>query len=329
MEIRAFTKIEDLADCPRTKSVVNYAGGNPFSDQPDLHLLAIIDCEALACCSLWWNRCPKLENERIGCIGHFFATDESSGMQLLAKACEQLKRQGATLAVGPMNGNTWRKYRFVTDAGSMEPFALEPENPSWWPELWTRFGFSKLAGYHSRVIENLDYADSRIARACERLAQAGVSIRELNIGDYENELSRIYSVSESSFASNFLYTPLPQKAFIDMYRPLRDFVDPRFTLLAEQDRQTIGFVFSFRDDFQSRDTDAGDTLIIKTLATLPGRKWAGLGTVLVDRIREAAANSGIKRVIHALMYDHNNSANIGKNSRIIRRYTLYSRRLDP
>jgi hypothetical protein len=73
------------------------------------------------------------------------------------------------------------------------------------------------------------------------------------------------------------------------------------------------------------------TVIVKTVAILPGREWAGLGMLLLDHCQKAARASGFSRAIHALMYDGNASRNVSGAyaGRPIRRYTLYARRLAP
>lgn len=71
-----------------------------------------------------------------------------------------------------------------------------------------------------------------------------------------------------------------------------------------------------------------DTVIIKTVAVLPGRAYAGLGNVLVARVQAIAYALGYRRAIHALMHDSNNSRNLSdRYARSIRRYTLYARKL--
>jgi len=328
MDIRRIGRKDDLAGFERVPSMLAVVGEAPFSDRPDLHLIGEDSGVVASCASVWWKDVPKMEGETLGCIGHFFASDTASGEMILSAALAELANHGVTRVVGPMNGNTWRKYRFVT-GGSDEPsFALEPVNPDWWPRLWTRKGFEPLAGYHSSVITDLSRVDIRAERALKRLEQNGIEIREIEMAHFESELMKIYFVSERSFTRNFLYTPLPQDDFLQAYLPLAGFVDPRFALLAEVEGRPVGFVFGLPDVVQLKRENQCDTLIIKTLAVLPGREYAGLGTVLVERMREAALNAGYRRVIHALMYDSNESANIGKDAELLRRYTLYSYRLD-
>ena len=78
---------------------------------------------------IWWRDSAQVNGTRTGTIGHYAATNESYGRSLLEHACRELAQQGCELAVGPMDGNTWRSYRFVTERGTARPFFLEPDNP--------------------------------------------------------------------------------------------------------------------------------------------------------------------------------------------------------
>ena len=41
------------------------------------------------------------------------------------------------MAVGPMDGSTWRRYRFITERGAEPAFFLETYNPDVWPLNFT------------------------------------------------------------------------------------------------------------------------------------------------------------------------------------------------
>src|ERR1700722_2883617 len=64
--------------------------------------------QCAASCSLWWQQTPIYPGQRLGLIGHYFAQVPEAGPVLLRLACRELAAQGCTLAVGPMDGNTWR-----------------------------------------------------------------------------------------------------------------------------------------------------------------------------------------------------------------------------
>jgi L-amino acid N-acyltransferase YncA len=277
---------------------------------------------------LWWSQTPTLTGEKIGTVGGFQATSGAAAAAVLGRAADRLRAATCTLAIGPMDGNTWRRYRFVTDAGTEPSFLLEPTNPPEWPAWWRAAGFAPLAEYYSTATADLATRDARLGGVATRMAAAGVTIRPMDVTHFEEELGRIYDVSVVSFQENYLYTPLPREEFVGQYRAVQSKVRPELVLLAEQAGRTVGYVFAIPDLAQAQRGEPVTTVIVKTLAVVPGRTNAGLGALLLDTVHQAAQRLGFKRAIHALMHETNKSRNLSAHyAQMIRRYTLFARRL--
>jgi GNAT superfamily N-acetyltransferase len=228
-----------------------------------------------------------------------------------------------------MDGNTWRHYRFMTEAGSEPPFFLEPWNPRAYPDYFIKAGFTPMAHYTSARVTDLTVRDRRIPRAVERLQAAGVRWRPLEKERMEDELKAIYRLSVKGFVQNFLYTPISEQEFLALYTAIAPCVRPELTLMAEQQGELLGYLFGIPDLNQSRRAEM-DTFIVKTVAVLPGRRSAGLGSVLVAESHRIAHEQGYRYAIHALMHESNQSGNISAHyARTMRRYTLYQQRLAP
>lgn len=280
-------------------------------------------------CSLWWRVVPVQPGERLGVIGHFAAASAAEGGELLRAAVARLGTQGCTLAVGPMDGNTWRRYRAVTERGGEPAFVMEPDNPDWWAEAFTRAGFEPLAHYSSTLVEDLQRRDPRWDRARERLRAEGIRVRPIDLSRFADDLRGIHRISVESFSKNFLYADLPEDAFLAQYLPYREVIRPELVLIAEENGRPVGFLFGLPDLAERQRGEPVRTAIGKTLAVLPGRRYGGLGLVLTTVFHQRAAELGFQRVIHALQHEDNDrvrhmSAFFG---RIMRRYTLYAQRI--
>jgi GNAT superfamily N-acetyltransferase len=299
-------------------------------EHADAHVMALDDHEGpLAECSLWWSEGPSLAHGRIGVIGHYRAAKDSAAQMLLATACDRLRSAGCTCAVGPMDGNTWRSYRFVTEAGTEPTFFLEPQNPPEWPQHFVLAGFSPLANYLSALNADLFQPDPRLRKAETRLRALGVVLRSSRPGEAADCLRRIYGVACVAFRNNFLYTELPQDDFLRQYEKLLPVLRPELLMLAEQQTEVVGFVFAVPDVLRQVPGTPIDTFILKTVAILPRRELRGLGTLLVGRVQEIGRELGFRRCIGALMHERNTlvrniSATYGKP---IRRYTLFAKDL--
>jgi L-amino acid N-acyltransferase YncA len=295
---------------------------------PDRSLVAMQDGALVARCSLWWSDVPVLGDDRLGAIGHYAAVDRVAALAMLDAACGALATQGCNRAVGPMDGNTWQRYRLVVERGTEPPFFLEPTNPPEWPAHFADAGFAPLAWYLSALNDDLAQRDPRAAAVADRLAEIGVTVRALDPLQFDAELARIYQVAVRSFEKAFLYTPLSDAAFVAQYRAVQPLVRPELVLLAERDGQPVGFAFSVPDALEAARGAPSTTVIFKTLAILPDRAYSGLGSLLADRTHEAARALGYTRVIHALIHESNHSRAMSQRTgHTIRRYALFSRAL--
>ncbi len=296
--------------------------------QPDLSLLAVSDGPA-ARCSLWWTQVPTLPGEKLGLIGHYAARDAVAAGPLLAQAVRRLADVGCSRAVAPIDGNTWRRYRLLTDRGGEPAFFLEPDNPDDWPEHFTAAGFGPFAEYYSYRNDDLTQRDPRTAETAARLTARGITIRHLDPSRFLDELRAIYDISVASFPQNFLYTPIGEDDFLAMYRGLEPLLRPELVLFAEAAGVPAGYLFALPDLAQGQRGQPVDTMIAKTLAVRPEFGGLGLGGWLLEQGHLVGRTLGFRRCIHALMHADNRSRKISSHSaRAIRRYTLYSRPLD-
>ncbi|HEX7261119.1 MAG TPA: GNAT family N-acetyltransferase [Luteolibacter sp.] len=277
--------------------------------------------------TLWWRDTPVMDDRKIGTIGDFTADDEETAIILLEQAVDILKREGCEVAVGPMNGNTWRSHRFVIESSGRGQFLLEPRNPPDYPGWWQQSGFSILSRYSSSLMP-LDGAATISPALQERLERSRVRVRALDPQRYDDELLLIFSISLKSFANNFLYTPLDEADFMEAYRKIRDRVDPDLVRIAERDGTACGFVFGI-PDFEALTQGEKPALIVKTLAVDPSARCAGLGSLLVDELHRIGREKGYVEAIHALQHETNTSLKItGRHhGEIFRRYALFSKQL--
>jgi GNAT superfamily N-acetyltransferase len=279
-------------------------------------------------CSCWWRETPAYGGLKTGVIGQYAASEAAAGAAVLAQASRVLARAGCAVAIGPMDGSTWHRYRFIVDRGAEPPFFLEPDAPDDDPIQWVSDGFQPIATYSSAVTERLDVEPRAVPRALRRLAAAGISIRPFDAGRMEGELRQLFALASVSFCRNFLYTPIAYDQFRSQYAALLPALRPELVLMAERDGAVLGFVLAVPDMLQGSRSPAIDTVIVKTLAVHPSVAGAGIGGVLVAMAHRHARALGFRRAIHALMHDANPSNGLsGRFARPFRRYALFAKRL--
>lgn len=300
----------------------------PDAKSADLVIGYFDNDKCLGSAGLWWSDVPAFPGETLGCIGDF-RVDSAEVCSKLLDSCEQiLQAKGSTMIIGPMNGNTWRKHRWVIESNGRQPFALEPTNdhveqPLWWESA----GYTILSKYSSSAVA-LDGSQVTDERVRNRLQAHGVVLQTIAIDVFEEELREIYELSVQSFSQNFLYTPMQWEQFFSQYQNVRAGIDTRYVIIARCQGKAVGFVFGIPDFLALREGREA-ALIVKTLAVKAERAYAGLGNWLVDECHRRAYESGYREAIHALQFDDNTSRKITERfgGAVFRRYALMKKTL--
>jgi hypothetical protein len=207
-DLELFCSVEDSAEL---------SPGIVTRHAPDARLLAPGEGRTQARVSLWWQTVPQYDGERLGLLGHYAARDASAAAEVLSAACRTLAAQGCTLAVGPIDGSTWRRYRVLTDRGREPPFLLEPDNPDEWPGQFEAAGFEACARYYSSL--NEDNSRTRSRSETERLlTEDGYRWRSLAVHDIESEPDRLWRLSSAAFRDNLSTHPSAAANFTPFMR---------------------------------------------------------------------------------------------------------------
>jgi GNAT superfamily N-acetyltransferase len=297
--------------------------------EPVRHVVALDGRGRLAArCSCWWTATPALGTHRVGTLGHYAAASQSAAHEVLDAACGELKTAGCTVAIGPLDGSTWRRYRFIVDRGAEPPFFLEPDNDDAWPEHWRSAGFRTLTTYTSALATSLSVDETKIRTTARRLAERGIAIRTFDPDRADDELQRILALSLEAFQRNFLYTPISDAEFLEQNRRLLPLLMPELVLLAEERGQLVGFLLALPDVLEQKIAGSANTLILKTIAVAPRLTGAGLGGQLIAVALQRASELGFHRAIFALMHEDNTSQRIShRYAQTMRRYALFSKAL--
>ncbi|MEO5644264.1 MAG: hypothetical protein ABIQ40_04805 [Bacteroidia bacterium] len=288
--------------------------------------LLLADGKPKARAGLYVNPYLKFENKKSFCIGNFESiNDPEISEALINRISSQAKQAGAEFLIGPMNGSTWDNYRFSTQHDHPN-FFLEPYHHLYYNALFTLAGFKPIANYFSSLDTQLHFGLPNVIERGKQLHESGVTLRNINLDDFENELKRLFEFNELAFHTNFLYTTISWETFNRKYAETKKVIDPEFVIIAEdENKNIIGFFFCVNDLFNT----AEKSLIIKSIARHPDEKWSGLGHVIGDEIIKRASEKGYKSVIHAFVSAHGTSVKISKNylGEIYKNYTLYGKEI--
>ncbi len=275
----------------------------------------------LSSVALYKNAALNYNGYECGTLGNYESLNDSyASKKLLDHAVLQAKVEGVTFLIGPMNGSTWDNYLF-NDNGDKDPFIFEPHNPIYYKNHFQDVGFLPISEYVSNIDENMNYDNPFIREREKQLTDMGVTIRSINMDDYETELKKIFQFIMNTFKSTFLFTPIKWEEFKERYEKMVGFIDPGYVMLAEYKKEVVGFVLNVKDHISKN----FNTIIIKMLASNASLKFRGLGQILVKKTSEKALEDNYKSVIHALMDTKNAVVNLSEKNygHVFKKYKLY------
>lgn len=256
---------------------------------------------------------PSWESLPTATLGGFVCDSEAGGVALIELAKQRAGAHGCAALIGPMDGDTWRRYRLVAESDGSPPFLLEPTSGPHDLAAFRTAGLAPISEYVS------SRASLEVAIANGAAAPADVTITPWDGADVESLIARMFDMSLAAFARNRFYKPIGREAFVALYQPILPFIDPRFVLFAhDSGGRLVGFLFGYPDG-QRR------TVVLKTYASAR----PGAGRALADRFHRDARALGFEDVIHALMHVDNvsRSRSALHGGVIFRRYALMGARL--
>ncbi len=254
-------------------------------------------------------------------IGAYTCTDDLNASNLLfEKICNEAIEQQAKWIIGPMNGSTWESYRYA-EINEIPFFLMEPQQPAHYIDQWLSNGFESWMDYFScksSLKNKIDFGEEKLKSHFESL---DINLKILEGNELLKRLPELAKFNNTAFKENALFSPLPEDIFIKKYAMVLHYVKGHRVLIAEDQGQIVGFGFAYPH---------GDTLIIKTLARHPDKKYRGLGVWMTSVGFNWARDNGFDFLIHALMKADNDSIRISEvlQGDIFRHYYLYRKKLN-
>lgn len=244
--------------------------------------------------------------------------DSATARKLFDAATAWLRERGADRIVGPMDGDTWHRYRLNVGPFDQPPFPLEPWNPPYHQRLWEDSGWRPAESYSSKWIDDVGPILPVLDDASARSRTAGVTIRSLDPARLREELTVVHRLSSEIFADAPFYSPIALEDFFALYDGAGAMMDPDLVVFARgPDGREIGFVFAYADP-------ALPAVHYKTIGVLRGWRSAGVAAALARHVYANALRKGRPQGNHALMRDDNRSQALDAgHGRVFRRYILY------
>jgi hypothetical protein len=289
------------------------------------------------------------DGTRIGALGFFESEDDPAlSDDLLSHAREWLREvHGISRVWGPINFDIWHGYRCMTAGFDAEPFAGEPYNAAYYPELLER-----SRGVPCYCWNSFEAAGSEPALAAYRrgtvqrdkaLAE-GYRFVQFDADRLEDELRKLHALISRAFTRFPAFTPIAARDFCQLSRPLAAALLPGGAwFLHDPADVCCGFAVALLDRSSELRTARRRNALacaLRTAAAPASRRVQfhligvtpeaavrspGLGRALVTQVLGALVGGGYQRYLAPLILRGNVSRGLICRSpgAITRQYSLY------
>ncbi len=282
----------------------------------------------------------------IGLFGAYECIDDPAASRLLLDtAADWLKSRGMAAMRGPWSFAS-QEWGAVLEGFEPPPVILAPYNPPYYNDQFVAYGLEKvkdLLVYYIDIDEGYEFPERFLTITDAVQERYGVTIRAIDMGDFEVEVQRIIDVINSSLIHNWGYYEVTEAEADQVAADLKMLVRPDIVLIADDpDGNPIGFIIPLPDiNLLLRGLNgrllpfALPRLLFGVSKLRQYRLWA-LGVVpeyqgkavdalMYRRLYEVLYDKGLRIEINYVLEDNYNMINALKRLGVkpLRRYRVY------
>lgn len=245
----------------------------------------------------------KFHEENIGYFG-FYESENSPEVAaaLLGAARKWVFDRGAVLIRGPVNPSTNYECGMLVDAFDSSPMVMMTYNPSYYPALMEGVGLRKAKDLRAYTNSVAAVEMERIGRVADRkLARNGVTVRTINMKDFDGEVERIWNLYNSVLQRNWGFVPMTREEFLLMGKELKQIVKPELVLVGEAAGKPIGFALALPDVNFALKPAGGSLFPTGLLKILYYQRLVSNLRVVALGVVEEHRNSGVAAAFYATL----------------------------
>ena len=258
----------------------------------------------------------EYHEEQTGFFGFFDCVDDIEvASSLLKTAMIQLKRENMERMRGPMNFSSNHECGFLVEGFDSPPVVMMTYNPPYLPRLAEKFGLKKVMDLLAYKLTQDDPIPERVQKIVEKLRKrAGVTVRNLNMSDFENEVQKVRQIYNEAWEHNWGFVPMTEDEFNHLSKGLKQIVEPELIFIAEHEGRPVGFLMAVPDVNQAlihlkgklmpvglfkllwhtKVSNKIDGLRVITLGVVPEFRKRGLDSILYVDIYNRGIERGYK-----------------------------------
>ncbi len=218
---------------------------NPFFDHAEAQFwLARRDGRDVGRISAQLDRlAPSDGGASIGHFGLIAAEDDAEVFAILLRTAEDwLRERGCGRALGPMNLSVNEEVGLLIDGFDTPPMVMMGHDPRYAGRQVEAQGYVKAKDVHAYLCRSINELPEPVLRRARRALPKGVTLRCLNMRNYDAEVVTLTRILNDAWAGNWGFTPTTEAETRALGKALKSVIDPRLVWFAEIEGEPAGVI---------------------------------------------------------------------------------------
>jgi hypothetical protein len=128
------------------------------------------------------------------------------------------------------------------------PMVMMTYNHRYYPALMEQAGLTKAKDLLAYLSNANTISMKKIDRVAEKaLSTNGVTVRPINMKDFEGDVARVWDVYSAAWAHNWGFIPMTREEFFLMGKEMKMILKPDLVLIGEVGSRVVGFALALPD----------------------------------------------------------------------------------
>ncbi|MGE5357118.1 MAG: hypothetical protein ACM3PT_12870 [Deltaproteobacteria bacterium] len=191
------------------------------------------------------NNYNKFHGSNVGFWGFYDVIDDYDvSKSLFDTVVSWNKGHNFNSIIGPVNYTTNDTAGLLVEGFNSPPLMDLTYNKLYYKDHIEKYGFHKEMDLYAYMIYTKNVSEKAFKLSGlikERLKNKGITIRKINMKDFENEVMKIKDVYNKAWENNWGFVPATDEEFKVLAKNFKMIVNPDIVLIAEHNGKFIGF----------------------------------------------------------------------------------------
>ncbi len=241
----------------------------------------------------------EYHREQTGYFGVFECLDDPEAARILFQAAgEWLRSRGLKKMIGPLNPSTNGTCGFLLEGYDSPPRLMMPYTLPYYHDLMAACSLTKakdLLAYRIPVPKEMN---PRLEKIAAVLKKKGLSVRNIRMDDFHNELKLVREIYNSAWAKNWGFVPITEAEITAMAKELKPLVIPELVYFAEYQGKAVGFYLVLPDYNQAIKKMNGRLTPLAIIRFLLARRKIDAVRLMMAGIEEEYQKKGLDGILY-------------------------------